>query len=89
MLEYLDDFENHPNFYVRQKTKVKLSDGDITECWIYFLPKYPDAFLELEYFENYNSFGEHGLSYITRYQRDPNDQLQLSNWNNLDHNSSL
>jgi len=65
MLEYLDDFENHPDFYVRQKTKVKLPNKDIVNCWIYFLPNYPDSFLELKYFDNYDSYGEHGLKYVT------------------------
>jgi len=89
MLEYLDDFENHPDFYTRQKTKIKLPNEDIVDCWIYFLANYPDSFLELKYFDNYDSYGEHGLEYVTRYQRDPDDQLRLSIWNNLDHNSSL
>ncbi|CAI6361666.1 unnamed protein product [Macrosiphum euphorbiae] len=65
MLEYLDDFENHPNFYERQKTQVKLPNADIMNCWIYFLPNYPDSYLELQRFDNYDSCGEHGLPYVT------------------------
>lgn len=88
MMKYLDDFENHPDFYIRQKTKIKLPNGDVTDCWVYFLPNYPENFLELQHFDNYDSNGEHGLRYVTRYQRDPNDKLWFPNWNNLEHNSS-
>lgn len=88
-MKYLDDFENHPNFYTRLKTQIKLANEDnIIDCWVYFLPNYPDNFLKLQYFDNYDSSGEHGLSYVTRYQRDPNDELHFSNWSNADHNSS-
>jgi len=89
MLEYLDDFENHPNFYNRKKINVKLPNGDIIDCWIYFLPKYPDSFIESQYYDNYDSNGSHGLQYVTRYQRDPKDKLFFLNWSNLDHNSGL
>lgn len=88
MLKYLDDFENHPDFYIRLKSEMKLPNGDITECWVYFLPNYPDSFMELQYFNNYDSNGEHGLQYVTRYQRDPNDELWFSNWKNVKNNSS-
>jgi len=80
MLKYLDDFENHPNFYKRQKTQVKLPNADIIDCWIYFLPNYPDNFLDLQFFENYDSCGEHGLQYVARYQRDPDEELSFPNW---------
>lgn len=80
MMEYLDIFENHPSFYKRQKTKVKLPNADITDCWIYFLPNFPDSFLDLQCFDSYDSNGEHGLAYVTRYQRDLDDQLSFPNW---------
>lgn len=81
-MAFLDEFENHPDFYNRQKTKVKLQNEDVIDCWVYFLPNYPDNYLELQYFDNYNSSGEHKLPYVTRYQRDPNDKLWFSNWSN-------
>lgn len=88
-MKFLDDFENHPNFYIRQKTQIKLAnDNNIIDCWVYFLFNHPDSFLELQYFDNYDSSGEHGLQYVARYQRDPNDELRFSNWSNTDHNSS-
>ncbi|XP_050423493.1 gamma-glutamylaminecyclotransferase-like isoform X2 [Adelges cooleyi] len=65
MLAFLDEFENHPNFYVRQKTCVKLTNDDIVECWIYFLTNYPDNFLQLKYFSDYDSSGTHGLAYVS------------------------
>lgn len=67
MMEFLDDFENHPEFYNRQKTQIKLPNGDINDCWVYFLLKYPDSFIESQHFDNYDSFGEHGLQYVIRY----------------------
>lgn len=87
MLRYLDDFENHPNFYVRRHTEVKLSTGDVVECWVYFLENFPDGFLELQRFDDYDSYGDHGLVYVTRYQRDHEDVLRFRSWNNLDHNN--
>lgn len=87
MMEFLDEFENHPNFYNRQKTEVKLPNDDIVNCWVYFLPKYPDYFLESQYFSDYDSHGAHGLAYVERYQRDPDDVRSFQNWNNSDHSS--
>lgn len=86
MLAFLDEFENHPNFYVREYTKVKLPNGDIIECWVYFLQNYPDSFLKLQHFDNYDSYGDHGLLYITRYHRDQEDILKFRSWNKLNHN---
>lgn len=79
MLNFLDDFENHPHLYNRQKTEVKLPNGNTADCWVYFLPKYPDSFLKLQHFDNYDSNGEHGLQYVPRYQRDPDHKLWFSN----------
>jgi gamma-glutamylaminecyclotransferase len=83
MLAFLDEFENHPDFYNRLKTKVKLQNEDVIDCWVYFLPNYPDNYLELPYFDNYDSYGEHKLPYVTRYQRDPDDKLWFPNWGNF------
>lgn len=76
-MEFLDDFENHPDFYNRQKTEVKLPNGNIVDCWIYFLPNYPDKLLKLQYFDCYDSNGAHQLQYVNRYQRDPEDKLSF------------
>jgi len=84
MLEYLDDFENHPDFYIRKNIKVKQTNEVIADCWVYFLSDYPKSFLDLNYFHNYDSNGDHGLAYVLRYQRDPDDKLW---WKNLDNNS--
>lgn len=86
MLKFLDDFENAPDFYGRLKIKVVLPNGNVTDCWVYMLPKYPDNLINLQYFDDYDSNGAHGLQYVTRYHRDPNDKLWFSNWNNVDHN---
>lgn len=77
MMEYLDDFESHPDFYNRQKTEVKLPNGNVVDCWVYFLPNYPDRLLKLQYFDCYDSNGAHHLQYVTRYQRDPEDKLSF------------
>jgi len=49
----------------KKKINFKLPNGDIIDCWIYFLPKYPDSFIESQYYDNYNSNGSHGLQYVT------------------------
>jgi gamma-glutamylaminecyclotransferase len=39
MLKMIDAFEDHPNYYVREKIKVKLTSGDILSVWAYFFPE--------------------------------------------------
>lgn len=89
MLKFLDEFENHPDFYERKKIAVKLPNSNVIECWTYFLTNYPENFLNLQFFDKYDSNGAHGLSYVTRYHRDPKDIAQFRNWNNINFNSDL
>lgn len=89
MLKFLDDFENVPAYYDRQTIEVVLPNGDVTNCWVYMIPKYPNSFLELQCFDNYDSYGEHGLRYVEKYDRDPNDESLLYNWSKLDCSKQL
>ena len=78
MLEFLDEFESHPDFYFRETAQVLMSEGPDKEtidppkpvdCGIYFLPKFKPSMLDLKPLENYDSgSGDHG-AYVERYKR--------------------
>ena len=36
LLKMIDEFEEHPNYYVREMVKVKLTDGEVVSVWAYF-----------------------------------------------------
>lgn len=70
MLKFLDEFEGHPNYYLRQTIDVKTDLCDKTlKPWTYFLMKYKPNMLTLPMHAQYDSFGEHGLRYIERCDR--------------------
>lgn len=73
-LEWLDEFEGHPEMYVRDKINANLVSNGAnslktcenlgkTECWTYFLKKFPDEMLDLENLSSYDSFGDHNRIY--------------------------
>lgn len=74
LLEWLDEFEGHPEMYVRDKVTVNLLSNGVTsykgcerlgkvECWVYFLKKFPPQMLELESYSSYNAYGSHNKVY--------------------------
>uniref|UniRef100_A0A023F7A0 Gamma-glutamylcyclotransferase family protein n=1 Tax=Triatoma infestans TaxID=30076 RepID=A0A023F7A0_TRIIF len=71
MLHYIDIFEEHPSFYVRRLEDININ-GEINQCWSYFLPKFKPDLLNKEMLELYSSKGPHNLVYCERYNRDPN-----------------
>ncbi|XP_039748420.1 putative gamma-glutamylcyclotransferase CG2811 isoform X1 [Pararge aegeria] len=78
MLSKLDILEDHPNYYVREiddiiVNKSESSDRETVKCWVYFLKNFRPDLLSKEQFENYSSMGSHGLRYLERSKRDPND----------------
>lgn len=66
-LKTLDEFENHPSFYMRKSIKVEMDHkGDIVTAWSYLLPKWgPDLLnTSTDYLETYNSNGPHNRPYV-------------------------
>ncbi|KAK0163387.1 hypothetical protein PV327_007072 [Microctonus hyperodae] len=81
MLERMDTFEEHPDFYTRMDADVYLApdkpnfdfESEIScavRAGIYFLPKFKSTLLELPMYGSYSSSGSHGLKYAERYNRD-------------------
>ncbi len=74
MLKILDDFEGHPDYYVRREEDVLLDDNTSTvKVWIYFLPRFKGSMLQLPFLSNYNSNGDHGRPY--RKEEDDIDNI--------------
>jgi len=72
MLSNLDILEEHPKFYVREVRPVLRSDTNtVEECWIYFLKSFRPELLSKPFYAEYSSEGDHGLSYIEWYLREP------------------
>jgi len=73
MLDFLDAFEGHPGYYTRLETPVTSTgaDGVTVELrpWIYILEKYKPDMLQLPLLATYDSFGDHGLRYVERCDR--------------------
>ena len=56
LLKILDDFEGHPNYYLRRKESVMHLSTDAAKaekCWTYFLPKFKVELLELQFLSDY------------------------------------
>ena len=69
MMEFCDDFEDHPQIYERTKTQVKLDQlsmnvkesilsekylpGTVIDCWCYMLRKISPKILNLPFYEEY------------------------------------
>ncbi|XP_045457686.1 putative gamma-glutamylcyclotransferase CG2811 isoform X2 [Melitaea cinxia] len=76
MLSKLDILEDHPNYYIRVIDDIIVNNAgkeEIEKCWVYFLKNFRPELLAKEQFENYTSEGSHGLKYLERSKRDPND----------------
>ena len=57
LLKILDDFEGHPNYYLRRQESVmhSMQEQQLVEekCWTYFLPKFKVEMLELQFLSDY------------------------------------
>lgn len=69
MLSKMDELECHPSYYTRVQTLVILEDGSKLNPWIYFIMDYKPELLKLNTYDNYSSYGEHGLPYVERSER--------------------
>lgn len=58
----LDEFEGHPDFYLREKVPVALTKcknhslvhlPETIDCWVYFLSQFEPMLVELPYLKNY------------------------------------
>lgn len=58
LLKILDDFEEHPNYYRRREEEIEWKNCQKIKCWVYFLPKFKEEMLKLEFLSDYNSIGD-------------------------------
>lgn len=74
LLQYLDEFEGCPDKYQRTLERIRVGERDgepgksaaensILDCFIYSTTTYQADWLNLPIYENYDSFGPHGLVY--------------------------
>ena len=77
MLNWLDDFEGHPNYYERDRLKVVVTEdtvdtpeekgsspqGRSVECWAYVLKKYPPHMLKRTVYCSYSNDATDGKCY--------------------------
>ncbi|CAH0717119.1 unnamed protein product, partial [Brenthis ino] len=79
MLEKLDILEDHPNFYIRETDEIVADKGccepETVKCWVYFLKNFRPELLSKPVLESYSASGDHGLPYLERSKRDPNDNF--------------
>lgn len=83
MLKYLDALESVPTMYQRVLVKLEVVEwsgeaeggerpaaGSITEAFVYNTTTYEPDWPSLPCYKSYDSYGEHGLEYVTREARD-------------------
>uniref|UniRef100_A0AAY4B9R7 Gamma-glutamylaminecyclotransferase n=1 Tax=Denticeps clupeoides TaxID=299321 RepID=A0AAY4B9R7_9TELE len=81
MLRYLDHFESVPDMYQRTLIQLQVEEtpgscghapaaGTTVEAYLYSTTTYKPEWVNLQTFENYDSYGDHGLEYVTREARD-------------------
>ena len=49
------------------------TEQETVQCWVYFLKNFRPELLSKPLLENYSSYGDHGMRYLERSKRDPND----------------
>ncbi|MCJ8732296.1 hypothetical protein PDJAM_G00209740 [Pangasius djambal] len=81
MLKFLDWFEDCPKMYQRTQVLLEIKEwvgegegtpkvGSTTEAFVYSTTAYKPEWLQYPTFNNYDSYGDHGLQYVTREARD-------------------
>ncbi|XP_044864710.1 gamma-glutamylaminecyclotransferase isoform X1 [Mauremys mutica] len=84
MLQFLDEFEGCPDMYQRTPVRIVVVEWEgkssapeerpavnsIMECVVYSTTTYQPEWINLPYYDNYDSLGNHGLHYVLRESRD-------------------
>lgn len=74
MLAFLDDFEMVPTWYQRVPVELQVEtsegDGATAEAFVYMRKEFEEELLQLQCFESYDAYGDHGLEYVAREARD-------------------
>nr|XP_020657263.1 gamma-glutamylaminecyclotransferase isoform X1 [Pogona vitticeps] len=84
MLQFLDEFEGCPDMYQRTPVRIEVVEWEgksstpegrpavnsIMECYVYSTTTYQPEWINLPYYDSYDSFGKHGCQYVLRESRD-------------------
>ncbi|XP_059577086.1 gamma-glutamylaminecyclotransferase isoform X1 [Alligator mississippiensis] len=84
MLQFLDEFEGCPDMYQRTPVRIAVVEwkgksstpeerpavNSIMECFVYSTTTFQPEWVNLPYYDNYDSLGKHGLCYVLRESRD-------------------
>lgn len=70
----MDEFESHPSYYTRMETEVTMDSKEESvpeRChpWCYFIVNFKPELLSLRTYSDYSSYGDHGLPYVERCER--------------------
>ena len=72
-MQFLDHFEGYPTYYDRLLIQVELHEEGkeprITDAFVYILKDFKNNLLEREMFTEYDSYGPHGLQFVTRLRK--------------------
>ncbi|KAL5287592.1 GGACT family protein [Megaselia abdita] len=55
MMSNLDILEDYPEYYDREKQDIKLSNNEVTSCWLYLIRKFPDELLAKPHLVTYKN----------------------------------
>uniref|UniRef100_T1GP59 Gamma-glutamylcyclotransferase family protein n=1 Tax=Megaselia scalaris TaxID=36166 RepID=T1GP59_MEGSC len=58
MMGNLDILEDYPEYYDREKQNIKLSNNEITSCWLYLIRKFPEELLQKPHLTSYKDCPE-------------------------------
>lgn len=54
MLQKCDELEDHPTYYERKVTKMRMDEsGKEVDCWVYLLHRYKPYMMELPFLDDY------------------------------------
>ncbi|XP_044285507.1 gamma-glutamylaminecyclotransferase isoform X2 [Varanus komodoensis] len=84
MLQFLDEFEGCPDMYQRTPVRIEVVDWEgkssapegrpavnsILECYMYSTATYQPEWINLPFYDDYDSSGKHRLPYVLRESRE-------------------
>lgn len=80
----IDGLEGHPHNYRREKTLIKLEDGNYVHCWLYFYPHYHSGLdssqFEAEFTRGYDPNYSNQLSLSTKWGSSWGQDLDATYW---------
>lgn len=71
MMATLDVLEQYPIAYTRRVEKIMMANNREEMCWTYFLNGHKPSLMELPMLTSYSVSGDHGLIYVSGFERDP------------------